>query len=319
MPSDPRSRRLPGPISILTAVAVLLIVAAAPLADGTNEALLRPDGNGGSSAAAPDMQLAASTRKYYVSTKGSDSNSGSSTRPWRTIYAAISKMKSGGTLYVRGGTYSYSGENIIGTRRPSSSPIVVTNYPGERPVFRTTSTQAIFMWFRNAANITVQHLTVYGDPNTPTRVSHGGAIFQFTGNTSGIVLSGNKAYGGANWANTQHGIYIGAGTVRDILVAWNTFDGQGGAGAGFHAYHDPNGLRIRVRDNTFKNWDTCMLVWSNIRSLIITKNTLTGCRIGIRYHESDGTLVTYNKSVKNSQSIQRDTRAFLREVKNSWN
>ena len=160
--------------------------------------------------------MAATVRRYYVATNGSDSNSGSKTRPWKTVYAAINKMTRGGILYVRGGTYSYSGENIIGARRTSTTRITVTNYPGETPVFKTTSTQAIFMWFRNAANITVQHLVVYGDPNSPTRVSHGGAIFQFTGNTSGIVLSGNKAYGGPRWANTQHGVYIGAGTVRDI-------------------------------------------------------------------------------------------------------
>ena len=319
MPSDPRGRRLPGPISILTAVAVLLIVAAAPLADATNEALLRPVGNGGSTGAAADMELALSSSRYYVATNGSDSNSGSKSRPWRTVYAAIRKMTHGGTLYVRGGTYSYSGENIIGTARSSRTRIVVTNYPGERPVFRTSDTQAIFMWFRNASWITVQHLWVYGDPNTPTRISHGGAIFQFTGNTSRIVLSGNVAFGGARWANTQHGIYIGAGTVRDVTVAWNVFDGQGGDGAGFHAYHDPNGLRVQVRDNTFRNWDTCMLVWSNIRSLVITRNTLTGCRIGLRYHESKGTLVTRNRSVRNSISIQRDTRSYLRESSNSWN
>jgi len=319
MPSDPRVRRLPGPISVLTAVFVLLIVAAAPLTDGTNEALLRPVGQGGSSAAAQDMELAATVRRYYVATNGSDSNSGSKTRPWKSVYAAINKMTRGGILYVRGGTYSYSGENIIGARRTSTTRVTVTNYPGETPVFKTTSTQAIFMWFRNAANITVQHLVVYGDPNSPTRVSHGGAIFQFTGNTSGIVLSGNKAYGGPRWANTQHGVYIGAGTVRDIQIKWNLFHGQGGDGARFHSYHDPNGRRITVRNNTFYKWDTCVLVWSNTSGLYIRDNTISTCRIGVRYHNSRGTAVTGNRALNNSQTIVRDTRAYLSESRNTWN
>ena len=230
MPSDPRGRRLPGPLSILTAVVVLLIVAAAPLADATNEALLRPDGNGGSPAAAADMQLA-STRVYYVSPRGSDRNPGTKARPWKSIYAAINKMTHGGHLYVRGGSYAYSGENIIGARRTGSTRVVISNYPGERPIFRTSSTQAIFMWFRNAAYITVSGLTVYGDLHAPTRVSHGGAIFQFTGNTSSIILSSNRAYGGPRWADTQHGVYIGAGTVRGVTIKSNLFDGRGGDGA----------------------------------------------------------------------------------------
>lgn len=319
MPSDPRGRRLPGPLTILTAVFVLLIVAAAPLTDAKAGALLRPVGQGGSSAAAQDMELAATVRKYYVATNGSDSNSGSKTRPWKSIYAAINKMTRGGILYVRGGTYSYSGENIIGARRSSTTRITVTNYPGETPVFKTTSTQAIFMWFRNAANITVQHLVVFGDPNSPTRVSHGGAIFQFTGNTSGIVLSGNKAYGGPRWANTQHGVYIGAGTVRDVTIKWNLFHGQGGDGAGFHSYHDPNGRRITVRNNTFYKWDTCVLVWSNTSALYIRDNTISTCRIGVRYHNSRGTSVTGNRSLHNSQTIVRDSRSYLSESRNSWN
>ena len=318
MPSDPRGRRLPGPLSILTAVVVLLIVAAAPLADATNEALLRPDGNGGSSAAAADMQLA-STRVYYVSPRGSDRNPGTKARPWKSIYAAINKMTHGGHLYVRGGSYAYSGENIIGARRTGSTRVVISNYPGERPIFRTSSTQAIFMWFRNAAYITVSGLTVYGDLNAPTRVSHGGAIFQFTGNTSSIILSSNRAYGGPRWADTQHGVYIGAGTVRGVTIKSNLFDGRGGDGAGFHAYHDPNGLNVLVTGNVFRNWDQCVLVWSNIRSLVITRNSLQSCRIGIRYHESSGTLVTLNRSLRNSIAIQRDSRSNLRESANSWN
>ena len=129
------------------------------------------------------MELAATVRKYYVATNGSDSNSGSKTRPWKSIYAAINKMTRAGSCTSAAGPTRTRGENIIGARRSSTTRITITNYPGETPVFKTTSTQAIFMWFRNAANITVQHLVVFGDPNSPTRVSHGSAIFQFTGNT----------------------------------------------------------------------------------------------------------------------------------------
>ena len=143
------------------------------------------------------------------------------------------------------------------------------------------------MWFRNAS--CTSRSSTCGSTATPTRrpaVSHGGAIFQFTGNTSRIVLSGNVAFGGARWANTQHGVYIGAGTVRDVTIAWNVFDGRAATGPGSTPTTTRTGCGSAVRDNMFRNWDTCMLVWSNIPSLVITRSNLTGCRIGLRYHES---------------------------------
>jgi hypothetical protein len=42
---------------------------------------------------------------YYVSTGGSDSNSGSSGSPWRTIQKAADSAKAGDTVYVQQGTY----------------------------------------------------------------------------------------------------------------------------------------------------------------------------------------------------------------------
>ena len=74
-----------------------------------------------------------------------------------------------------------------------------------------------------------------------------------------------------------------------------------------------------VRNNTFYKWDTCVLVWSNTSALYIRDNTISTCRIGIRYHNSRGTGVTGNRALHNSQTIVRDSRAYLSESRNSWN
>jgi parallel beta-helix repeat protein len=42
---------------------------------------------------------------YYVATNGSDSNSGSSLSPWRTLQYAVETISSGDTVIVRAGTY----------------------------------------------------------------------------------------------------------------------------------------------------------------------------------------------------------------------
>ena len=43
---------------------------------------------------------------YYVSTSGNDSNSGTSTSPWRTIQNAANYAASGSTVYVGDGIYN---------------------------------------------------------------------------------------------------------------------------------------------------------------------------------------------------------------------
>ena len=74
---------------------------------------------------------------YYVSTSGSNSNSGTSSKPWRTVAHATSKMVAGDTTYVRGGRYD---EGIVRfkTSGTQSAPIRLLNAPGEFPIIQCT-------------------------------------------------------------------------------------------------------------------------------------------------------------------------------------
>lgn len=80
----------------------------------------------------------AHTATYYVATTGNNSNPGTNSQPWRTVAYAVSKMVSGDTTYVRGGTYTESG---IQFRRSgtSTAPIKLLNAPGEFPIINCTS------------------------------------------------------------------------------------------------------------------------------------------------------------------------------------
>ena len=207
--------------------------------------------------AAADMQLA-STRVYYaLDPVGSDRNPGTKARPWKSIYAAINKMTHGGHLYVRGGSYSYSGENIIGARRTGSTRVVISNYPGERVIFRTSSTQADLHVVPECSRTSRSSgLTVYGrpEPRPPWSVD-GGAIFQFTGNMLKYLPlqqpGVRRAAVGGHAARRLHRRRDRCG----VTIKSNLFDGRGGDEAGFHAYHDPNGLNVIVTGNVFRNWD----------------------------------------------------------------
>ncbi|WP_435809826.1 right-handed parallel beta-helix repeat-containing protein [Streptomyces mirabilis] len=77
---------------------------------------------------------AASTTQY-VSPSGTDSAAGTQSAP-TTLTTAISRIASGGTIYLRGGTYDYSSTITIpaGNNGTSSARTTLSAYPGETPV-----------------------------------------------------------------------------------------------------------------------------------------------------------------------------------------
>lgn len=74
-------------------------------------------------------QAAGSNRIFYVAPNGSDSNSGTREKPWRTISKATYSLVPGDTVYIREGSYA---ERLY--LRKSGSPdnfITIAAYPGE--------------------------------------------------------------------------------------------------------------------------------------------------------------------------------------------
>jgi hypothetical protein len=74
---------------------------------------------------------AASGPLYYVSTAGSDQGNGTTSKPWRTISYAVTRLRAGDTLLVRGGTYDDWLDNpqFAGTSWDAS--IRIAAYPNE--------------------------------------------------------------------------------------------------------------------------------------------------------------------------------------------
>lgn len=70
---------------------------------------------------------------FYVSTTGSDSNSGTFGSPWKTIQHAANSVSAGATVDVRAGTYKES-INIPVSGNSSAGYIVFQSYPGERAI-----------------------------------------------------------------------------------------------------------------------------------------------------------------------------------------
>src|SRR4051794_31775330 len=76
----------------------------------------------------------AATTTLYVAPPGSDSNAGTVSAPLKTIQKAVDLAAAGSTIAVRGGTYPLTTNITIAKSGPSSAPITLTAYNGERAI-----------------------------------------------------------------------------------------------------------------------------------------------------------------------------------------
>ena len=76
---------------------------------------------------------------YFVASDGDDDNSGTQQAPLKTIEHAISLVKAGETIFIRGGTYYLTSTIDITNSGKSDSLISLFSFPGERPVLDFSS------------------------------------------------------------------------------------------------------------------------------------------------------------------------------------
>lgn len=175
-----------------------------------------------------------SEKGYYVAENGSDTNPGSTGRPWRTIQHAVRSTKAGDTILVRGGTYN---EGEIWLRkehghggRPGSF-LVIKAYPGEKPIFVNGGRPFV---------IECDYVRIEG-----LQFRNGKGIAIRGGNRNGIQVVNNSFTGsGYAWgAVDSHG--------DNILLEGNECDIKGNTvGTQGHCYYIGNGDNITVRNNT---------------------------------------------------------------------
>jgi hypothetical protein len=234
----------------------------------------------------------------YVSPAGADTNPGTLAAPWRTVAHALSALNPGDTLYVRGGTYV---ENITGTSvRPgtASAPILVTNYPGERPVIEG------LLWLRspsywtfdginvtwNPANGSTSHMVKFTDGvgwtlrNGELWGAHSYAALLVAGDVTGQPASWTVANNcihdtyASNDVNQDHLIYANTGTspgsgviARNIL--FNATNGEavklGGASQTSGA-----GANVTVDSNTMYNTAQNVLIGWQSHDNAVTHNLM---------------------------------------------
>ena len=78
---------------------------------------------------ASSRPLAAGPAYYVDPVRGDAAGDGSAKKPWKTIEAAVKRLKAGDTLYLRGGTYFES--VTVALAGTAAAPITIRSAPGE--------------------------------------------------------------------------------------------------------------------------------------------------------------------------------------------
>lgn len=218
-----------------------------------------------------------SGKTYYVTTSGSSSGDGSSTKPWSLAHAFShpSALKPGDTVWVRGGTYS--GDFTLKIDGTSSAPITVRAYPGERVTIRHSSAPVIDLAGASYVNLWGLEITSSYSKRSESRSesTYGIRVNQGTEShhvklinmvihdvqAQGIgwwqALKDTEIYGSLWYFNgtTQldHGVYVHNTSGNKYLIDNMIFDN---ASHGLHGYAETaeKGLNnITVEGNTFFN------------------------------------------------------------------
>ena len=167
--------------------------------------------------------------KFVHPSQGDDNSDGSKAKPWKTLAHAVTHIKPGETLYLRGGTYFES--VTIALKGTASKRITICDFPGELPI------------------IDAGHREFFESPATAWEPVKGGAKGEYR-STRTYKRGGNFGNFGDSMIPFQRYLYVN--DLRSTNELWhsglsNRRDDPKGIYAGPGVRRDPKTGRIHIR------------------------------------------------------------------------
>jgi LysM repeat protein len=208
---------------------------------------------------------------YYVDGNlGSDSNPGTLSQPWKTIYKAVRELVAGETVYIRGGEYNTNQKSYkFSNSGTSAKPITVSNYPGEQVIIKVNYTspdyEAFLCWYSPLDSWytpKADYIRIIGSDVAPAELSNGvvskkGIVIQ---GMAGIEIRapGIEAAGCDNWEvagidfiDMAYGIFTKKRNYKTIYDyssdGWHVHDNR------VYSFYRESGMQFNGNDNLIVN------------------------------------------------------------------
>jgi len=204
---------------------------------------------------APTPTPSPSVADYYVAPSGNDSNSGTSSAPFKTVQKAVNASNAGDLIYVRGGTYNLTSRISLTKSGSAGNLIRLFAYPGEKPVLDgsgVTSDQAI-LYLSNASYWHIKGFEVKDSAADGIRLKN---------NSSNNVIESNDVHGSGRIGQYKgNGISVWDTSGNNLILnndSHHNVDLQGSArlgnADGFHLGPSGQG-NVLMGNRAWKNSD----------------------------------------------------------------
>ncbi len=219
---------------------------------------------------------------YYVATDGNDGNPGNKILPLRTIQKAVSAARSGDTIIIRGGIYREP--VVLRFSGQQGRPIVLKNYPNERPVIQPGERgerppgHGVLLQAQQGYQKSIGWITIEG---LEIRYGHDGVKFY---NAHDIVIRSCRIHenwnqgilGNGNRVLIDRNIIAGNGTNKD--TAQNLVHGIYATGTAFtitnNLIHSNTAYGIQVAAYDYKEDSMAGPEYAEAKNWLIANNTI---------------------------------------------
>jgi hypothetical protein len=229
---------------------------------------------------------------FYVSTTGSDSNSGTACSPWLTLQHAANVAGAGATVHVEPGTYT---QNALTLNNSGTSTARIRFISDQKWGAKIRSTSSYTVLRLNGSYVDIIGFDLAGDTNSCVGMADSGSNNRIVANHVHNIPAPSSVCGSNGGAGIDHDIYTASnddtiGNFVHDIGSWPTQDDRvhgiyhsntGGhvwnnvvfrcAGFGIHFNHAPSAVTVanntvfnNVYGGIYVNGASNMLVTNNI-------------------------------------------------------
>ena len=276
----------------------------------------------------------------FVSPDGDDHGPGSEDKPWRTLTHAFGAIYKGQVLYVHGGTYREELEHLSMHKGTADEPIIVTNFPGERPVVEGyVSLRRMRYWTIDGLNVTWDN-SLTNPPRFMVKLTGGigwswrdSEIWGSLG-AANLFVTGFKVGEPADWSlvgNCIHGLRPPGSRASNLMLG--DMDRAGPGLVSRNLIYEPENQQniaigsgtggptnVAIRYNTIYGGSLAIAVTGTPKGVDISRNLMGGAAgdrlVRFRKQQVKGTSLRQNLAVGGQRFFRNPVETRLDDVGN---